>query len=144
MRIAEILNTKGSSVTTVGPDLDIRSLLALLTEHNIGAVVVSPDGSRITGIVSERDIVRALHLHGAALLDSPVSRIMTTEVRTCSPDDHVDGLRRVMTDHRVRHLPVVVDGRLTGIVSIGDVVKSAISELKTEREQLVEYLQGGY
>lgn len=144
MRIAEILRSKGSAVTTARPDLDIRALLALLADHNIGAVVVSPDGSRIAGIVSERDIVRALHRHGTVLLDSPVSRIMSTEVRTCAPDDHIEGLRRIMTDHRIRHLPVVADGELVGIVSIGDVVKSAISELKTEREQLVEYLQGGY
>ncbi|WP_327151605.1 CBS domain-containing protein [Nocardia sp. NBC_01329] len=144
MRIAEILRNKGSAVTTARPDLDIRALLALLAEHNVGAVVVSPDGSRIAGIVSERDIVRALHRHGTALLDWPVSRIMSTEVRTCAPDDHIEGLRRIMTDHRIRHLPVVADSELVGIVSIGDVVKSAISELKTEREQLVEYLQGGY
>lgn len=144
MRIAEILHNKGSAVTTARPDLDIRALLALLAEHNIGAVVVSPDGRRIAGIVSERDIVRALYRHGAALLDSPVSRIMSTDVRTCAPEDHVEGLRRIMTDLRVRHLPVVSGGELVGIVSIGDVVKSAISELATEREQLVEYLQGGY
>lgn len=144
MRIAEILNTKGSAVTTVRPETDIRALLALLAEQNIGAAVVSPDGYRIAGIVSERDIVRGLHRYGTALLDFPVTRIMTTEVRTCSPADRVDGLRGIMTDHRVRHLPVVDQGRLTGIVSIGDVVKSALSELTTEREQLVGYLQGGY
>lgn len=144
MRIAEILRTKGSDVTTVPPETSIHSLLAVLTEHNIGAVVVSSDGNHIAGIVSERDIVRALHLYGAELLDSPVSRIMTAQVRICAPDDHVDGLRRTMTEHRVRHLPVVADGRLVGIVSIGDVVKSALSELATEREHLVDYLQGSY
>lgn len=144
MRIAEILRTKGSDVTTVPPETGIHALLAVLTERNIGAVVVSPDGSHIAGIVSERDIVRALHLYGAELLDAPVSRIMTAHVRTCAPDDRVDGLRRTMTEHRVRHLPVVADGRLVGIVSIGDVVKSALSELATEREHLVDYLQGSY
>lgn len=100
--------------------------------------------SASAAIVSERDVVRSLHQHGAALLDAPVSQIMTTDVRTCDPDDLVDGLRRTMTDHRIRHLPVVRDGRLIGIVSIGDVVKSAISELATEREQLVGYVQGTY
>lgn len=144
MRIAEILHTKGSAVATVRPETDIRALLALLAEQNIGAAVVSPDGSRIAGIVSERDIVRGLHRFGAELLEQPVTRIMTTEVRTCSPGDRVDGLRSIMTDHRVRHLPVIDNGRLAGIVSIGDVVKSALSELTTEREQLVGYLQGGY
>ncbi|MGW0177863.1 CBS domain-containing protein [Nocardia sp. NPDC003345] len=145
MRIAEILRTKGSAVATVRPEADIRALLALLTEHNIGAAVVSPDGSIISGIITERDIVRALLRHGGQLLDRPVAQVMSTEVRTCGPEDEVDGLRGIMTEHRIRHLPVVDDeGRLAGIVSIGDVVKSALSELTTEREQLVEYLQGGY
>ncbi|MGW4770948.1 CBS domain-containing protein [Nocardia sp. NPDC004278] len=144
MQIAEILRRKGSDVATVAPETTVRTLLGTLAEHNIGAVVVSPDGSRITGIVSERDVVRSLHARGAALLDTPVSEIMTVDVRTCVPDDLVDGLRSTMTEHRVRHLPVVHDGRLVGIVSIGDVVKSAISELATERQHLVEYVQGQY
>ncbi|MBF6167855.1 CBS domain-containing protein [Streptomyces gardneri] len=144
MRISEILRRKGSDVATVAPDTTVRRLLATLAERNIGAVVVSPDGDAIAGIVSERDVVRSLHARGAALLDTPVSAIMTSEVRTCTPDDRVDGLRRTMTEHRIRHLPVVHEGRLVGIVSIGDVVKSAISELATEREHLVEYLQGRY
>jgi CBS domain-containing protein len=144
MRISEILRRKGSDVATVAPDTTVRTLLATLAERNIGAVVVSPDGDTIAGIVSERDVVRSLHARGAELLDTPVSAIMTSAVRTCAPDDRVDGLRRTMTDHRVRHLPVVHEGRLVGIVSIGDVVKSAISELATEREHLVEYLQGRY
>ncbi|UGT68395.1 CBS domain-containing protein [Nocardia gipuzkoensis] len=144
MRISEILRRKGSDVATVAPDTTVRTLLATLAERNIGAVVVSPDGGTIAGIVSERDVVRSLHARGADLLDTPVSAIMTAEVRTCALDDRVDGLRRIMTDHRIRHLPVVHEGRLVGIVSIGDVVKSAISELATERQHLVEYLQGKY
>ncbi|WP_406230872.1 CBS domain-containing protein [Nocardia sp. NBC_01009] len=144
MRIAEILRRKGTEVATVPPDTTVRNLLAALAEYNIGAVVVSPDGSRIAGIVSERDVVRSLHARGADLLDTRVSEIMTVDVHTCAPDDLVDGLRRTMTEHRIRHLPVVHDGQLIGIVSIGDVVKSAISELATEREHLVEYLQGRY
>ncbi|WP_330231268.1 CBS domain-containing protein [Nocardia sp. NBC_00508] len=144
MRISEILHRKGSDVATVAPDTTVRTLLAALAERNIGAVVVSPDGTAIAGIVSERDVVRSLHARGADLLDTPVSEIMTADVRTCAPDDRVDGLRRIMTEHRIRHLPVVHEGRLVGIVSIGDVVKSAISELATERQHLVEYLQGRY
>ncbi|WP_228001719.1 CBS domain-containing protein [Nocardia australiensis] len=144
MRIAEILHRKGSDVTTVPPETTVRSLLGTLAEHNIGAVVVSADGATIAGIVSERDVVRSLHARGADLLDTPVSEIMTADVRTCAPGDRVDGLRTTMTEHRVRHLPVVHEGRLIGIVSIGDVVKSAISELATERQHLVEYLQGKY
>lgn len=141
MRISEILRAKGADVATIAPDASVRRLLRLLAERNIGAVVVSADGSAIEGIVSERDIVRRLNEQGAALLDAPVSEIMTTPVRTCGPGDAVDGLRVTMTEHRIRHLPVVRDGRLVGIVSIGDLVKSTIAELETEREQLVDYIK---
>lgn len=141
MRIRDILRRKGDAVATVRPGSTVRELLATLAEHNIGAVVVSPDGIAIVGIASERDVVRHMHRRGAALLDAPVSEIMTAEVRTCGPDDAVDGLRHVMTERRIRHVPVVVNGRLVGIVSIGDIVKSAIDELETEREYLVGYLQ---
>ncbi|MFD6396869.1 CBS domain-containing protein [Nocardia sp. NPDC060249] len=144
MRIAEILRHKGRAVTTVPPHTTVRDLLAALADHNIGAVVVSPDGAVITGIVSERDVVRHLHAHGAALLDRPVTDIMTARVRTCGPDEDVSSLRDVMTEHRIRHMPVVKSDRLIGIVSIGDVVKSEITELAAEREHLVEYLQGNY
>jgi CBS domain-containing protein len=140
MRISEILRTKGEDVATIEPDAKVRRLLALLAEHNIGAVVVSADGSTIDGIASERDVVRRLNERGAGLLDEPVSSIMTATVRTCEPGDKVEDLRATMTEHRIRHVPVVRDGRLAGIVSIGDVVKSAIAELETEREQLVDYI----
>jgi len=144
MRIAEILRRKGNQVATVTPGTTVRELLATLAEHNIGAVVVSPGDGRIAGIASERDVVRGLHEYGPALLNAPVSDVMTTRVRTCAPEDHVDSLRSVMTDHRVRHLPVVHDGRVVGIVSIGDVVKSALDELVTERQLLVDYVEGRY
>ena len=142
MRIRDILRRKGDTVATVPPDATVRQLLAVLAEHNIGAVVVSADGASISGIVSERDVVRRLHDRGAGLLDRPVSDIMTAQVRSCGPGDQVEDLRRTMTEHRFRHVPVVEDGRLTGIVSIGDVVKSAIDELESEREHLVGYIQG--
>jgi CBS domain-containing protein len=141
MRITEILRKKGGEVATIPPDATVRRLLATLAEHNIGAVVVSGNGTTIEGIVSERDVVRRLNDRGAELLDGPVSSIMTVQVRTCSPDDNVEDLRATMTDHRIRHVPVVKDGGLVGIVSIGDVVKSAISELESEREHLVGYIQ---
>ncbi|GLZ13829.1 signal transduction protein [Actinomadura sp. NBRC 104425] len=141
MRIRDILRRKGDAVTTVRPEAAVRDLLATLAQHNIGAAVVSPDGTAIAGIVSERDVVRRLHEHGAALLGRPVREIMTAEVRTCTPDADVDELRRTMTEHRIRHLPVVDGGRLAGIVSIGDVVKSSIDELESEREYLVGYIQ---
>jgi CBS domain-containing protein len=141
MRIRDILRGKGDSVATVRPDSTVRELLATLAEYNIGAVVVSADGATIVGIASERDVVRRMHERGADLLSGPVSEIMTSEVRTCGLNDRVDDLRRIMTEHRIRHLPVVAGARLVGIVSIGDVVKSAIDELETEREQLVGYIQ---
>lgn len=140
MRIADILRTKGDRVATLPPEATVRDLLAVLAGRNIGAAVVSSDGSVIDGIVSERDVVRRLHEYGAGLLDAPVSAIMSSPVRTCAPADPVEGLRKVMTEHRIRHLPVVSEGRLAGIVSIGDVVKSAIDQLETEREQLVGYI----
>lgn len=142
MRISEILRAKGGEVVTIGPEATVRELLEVLAEHNVGAVVVSADGRTLDGIVSERDVVRRLHRIGAGLLDRPVAEIMTVVVHTCAPDDRVESLRATMTEHRIRHLPVVVNGRLVGIVSIGDVVKSAISELQTEREHLVQYLHG--
>src|SRR4051812_36052247 len=103
MRISEILRTKGAEVATIAPDAKVRSLLALLAEHNIGAVVVSSDGRSIEGIVSERDVVRRLNEHGAGLLDTAVSEIMTVTVRTCGPSDNVEDLRATMTEHRFRH-----------------------------------------
>ncbi|MFE3187636.1 CBS domain-containing protein [Nocardia sp. NPDC059240] len=142
MRISEILRRKGSGVVTIAPDATVRELLRVLSAHNVGAVVVSADGAAISGIVSERDIVRRLHSQGASLLDAPVSSIMTAAVHTCSPDDQVETLNATMTQHRIRHLPVLHEGRMVGVVSIGDVVKSQISELETEREALVRYLHG--
>ncbi len=96
----------------------------------------------MSGIVSERDVVRCLHRDGAGVLDATVADIMTAVVHTCAPDDDVETLNATMTEHRIRHLPVLADGRMVGIVSIGDVVKSQIAELETEREHLVRYLHG--
>ena len=139
MHISEVLKSKGDDVVTVSPAETVRSLVTTLAERNVGAVVVSSDGTSIEGIVSERDVVRGL-VDGTELLDSPVSTIMTAEVRTASPTDTVHDLMLLMTEHRVRHVPVVVDGRLRGIVSIGDLVKSRIGELEFERDQLDSYV----
>ncbi|MGL5863476.1 MAG: CBS domain-containing protein [Phycicoccus sp.] len=141
MRIADVIRRKGTGVVTVHPDSSVAELLALLAEHRIGAVVVSADGAAVGGIVSERDIVRHLHTDGAALLDAPVSQIMTAEVHTCAPEDVLDALEAQMTERRIRHVPVVVDDRLTAIVSIGDVVKYRIDDLQAERDQLRDYIQ---
>jgi CBS domain-containing protein len=142
MRIADVLRTKGSAVATIDPDLPVSELLRALAEHNVGAiVVVGPSG--VEGIVSERDVVRRLHEFGADLLSSPVSAIMTTDVFTCSPSDTVDSLTVVMTERRFRHVPVLSDGQLVGIVSIGDVVKSRIGQLEQSQDQLQAYIAQG-
>ena len=116
-------------------------MLAMLAEHRIGALVVSTDGETVAGIVSERDVVRHLHSGGAAILDGPVSAIMTSDVRTCAPETQISELEHTMTDHRIRHVPVLVDGKLHAIVSIGDVVKHRIEDLQAERDQLVGYIR---
>lgn len=140
MRIAALLSAKGDAVATVGPDATIKVAVGELRAHGIGALVVSSDGTHIEGIVSERDIVRALFDRHGSLLDEPVRSIMTSTVFTCSPSDEVESLMRVMTERRIRHVPVVRDGALVGIVSIGDVVKSRIGELEKDRKELVDYI----
>jgi CBS domain-containing protein len=141
MRISDVIRRKGDEVVTVGSDATVLRLLEILDQHHIGAVVVSDDGSTVTGIVSERDVVRHLHTDGVAVLDATVSTIMTSDVQTCRPEDGIEDLALVMTERRVRHIPVVVDGKLVAIVSIGDIVKGRIGELQTERDQLVGYIQ---
>jgi CBS domain-containing protein len=140
MRISDVIRGKGAKVVTITPETSVRQLLIVLAEHNIGAVVVSSDGATIQGIASERDIVRQL-TSGTDVLDRTVSSIMTSEVHTCEPGDHVDEVMRLMTQQRVRHVPMLIDGRLAGLVSIGDVVKTRIGELEFEREQLADYIR---
>jgi CBS domain-containing protein len=140
MRISQVLASKAiKDVITVRPDATVRELLGLLADHNVGALVVSTDGAEVEGIVSERDVVRRLR-EQEQLLDSAVATIMTTEVQTCRHEDLVNDLMQVMTERRVRHLPVVNEGKLVGIISIGDVVKSRMSELEFERDQLDSYV----
>lgn len=146
MRIREVLASKsgpdsppGEGLVTVTPQTTVRDLLSVLAEHNIGAAVVCDDDSPLDGIVSERDVVRAL-VSGPEALDSPVRDIMTTEVRTVTPNESVHDLMRLMTQYRIRHVPVLDGETLTGIVSIGDVVKSRIGELEFERDQLSSYV----
>lgn len=140
MRINEVLSAKVSpDVVTVRPGATVRELLTLLAEHNVGALIVSNDGVTVEGIVSERDVVRGLFDDESAL-NSPVSSIMTSHVRTCSRKDPVNQLMQVMTEFRIRHVPVVEDDKLVGIISIGDVVKSRMSELQFERDQLDSYV----
>lgn len=140
MRISDVLGAKPSQeVVTIAPEAGVRDLVAALAEHNVGALIVSSDGSTVEGIVSERDVVRHLHSEGT-VVNNTVSAIMTTDVETCAPDVLLDDLMKVMTDKRIRHVPVVEDGALVGIVSIGDVVKHRIDQLQFERDQLDSYV----
>jgi CBS domain-containing protein len=142
MRIADVLRNKGAAVTTINPDATVRELLAGLADQNIGAMVVVGDEG-VVGIVSERDVVRQLHTHGASALTRPISTIMTTMVATCSKTDTVDEISVLMTKNRVRHVPVLDGKKLIGIVSIGDVVKTRMEELQAEQEQLHSYITQG-
>ena len=140
MRIGDVLHAKASSeVVTIDPDAGVRELVAKLAEHNVGALIVSSDGTTLDGIVSERDVVRHLHSDGT-VVNNTVAAIMTTVVETCDEDSDVHELMKVMTQRRIRHVPVVHDGRLIGIISIGDVVKHRIDQLEFERDQLDSYV----
>lgn len=140
MRIGDVLSAKSSrEVVTISPDAGVRELLALLAEHNVGALIVSSDGERLDGIVSERDVVRRLHADGT-VLNNTVGAIMTAVVETCTVETPLDDLMKVMTERRIRHVPVVRDDRLVGIISIGDVVKHRIDQLEFERDQLDNYV----
>jgi CBS domain-containing protein len=141
MHIKDVLQSKGSTtVITIAPDATVRELVELLAAHNIGAVVVSEDGAVPAGIVSERDVVRRITEDG--LMDREVSAIMTAEVQVCEPHDLLDDLMVMMTEHRIRHVPVLDDGMLIGLVSIGDAVKVRMRELEYERDQLNNYVTG--
>lgn len=142
MRITDVINRKGSDVVTARGTQDVSHLVGLLSARNIGAIVIVDGDGAVVGIAGERDIVRALHRYGTGALALPISAIMTSEVHTCSPEDDLADIAGKMTQLRVRHIPVVVDGRLTAIVSIGDLVKSRIDQLQSDQEHLVTYLQG--
>lgn len=143
MRISDLLRRKGQNVVTIGSDATIDELVTLLAEHGIGAVVVSddPEAGVVTGIVSERDVVRALPGAGDGFLATLVGEIMTADVHTCAPEDEVQAVAREVTERRIRHVPVTADGRLAGIVTIGDIVKGRIDDLQAERDQLTDYIQ---
>ena len=143
MRVSGILAAKGSTVATIDPGATIAEAADELRLRGVGALVVSHDGRSIAGIVSERALVRRLAERGEHMLTEPVASIMTAEVLTCSPEDAVEDLMRRMTDHRMRHLPVTVEGVLAGIVSIGDVVKWRVTELEDEARHLHDYITTG-
>ncbi|HEV2428084.1 MAG TPA: CBS domain-containing protein [Acidimicrobiales bacterium] len=140
MRVANLLSTKGRDVTTIDESGTVAEAVALLKEHRIGALVVTGEGSPLAGILSERDVVRALAERGAAILDERVADLMTAEVTTCTEATTVTDLMGLMTAHRIRHVPVVADGVLIGMVSIGDVVKARFEELEGEKRDLLDYV----
>ena len=141
MNVEFILKGKGRAVVTVAPDASVEQAVALLSRRGIGALVVSDDdGTTVAGILSERDVVRALGEHGVGILTQPVSALMTRHVFTCAPHDSIADLMAEMTDKRIRHLPVVENGRLAGIVSIGDVVKNRLDEVETEANSLRQFI----
>ncbi len=140
MRIKDVLQAKQHrDVVTIRPEAGVRELVATLADHNIGAVIVSSDGSAMDGIVSERDVVRRMHSDGT-VIDNTVGAIMTEVVKTCAPDDDLDEVLMVMTEGRFRHIPVCAGDDLVGVVSIGDLVKHKIDQLQFERDQLDSYV----
>lgn len=140
MKINDVVHGKSSQeVVSISPEASVRELIDLLAQHNVGALVVSEDGEHLIGIVSERDVVRQLH-SDEDVMERTVSHIMTTDVHTCAGEDSLSDLMQAMTERRIRHVPVVADGRFTGIISIGDVVKSRIRQLEFERDQLDSYV----
>ena len=141
MLVKNILASKLGEVVTIEPTAGLTAAVKLLTERRIGAVVILGADRRIVGILSERDIVRALAEQGPTVLNEPVSQVMTREVKTCTANDTIDGLMGRMTTGKFRHMPVVEQGKLIGIVSIGDVVKNRVEEIEHEAEALRDYVR---
>jgi CBS domain-containing protein len=142
MNVETILRGKGRNVATIRPDETVGAVVERLISRNVGALVVSADGTSVDGIISERDIVHCLAARGPDLLSLRVADVMTRDVITCDPDDTVDQLMAEMTNRRIRHFPVVEDGRLCGIVSIGDVVKNRLDEVEYEARSLRSFIAG--
>jgi CBS domain-containing protein len=139
MKVSDILHAKGSNVVTVPPTATVMTLVHRLKMERVGAAIVTRDGKTIDGIISERDVAWGLAEHGADLLDFRVADVMTKSVLTCTPDDTITSIARIMTERRLRHLPVLSQGDLAGVVSIGDVVKHRIDEMQLEANVLRDY-----
>lgn len=141
--VTDLLHAKGHDVATIAQDASVRTAVELLRERGVGALVVSADGATIGGIISERDVVRAIAARGDDALAGAVADLMTTDVHTCTPRTTVGELMSVMTERRFRHCPVVVEGELAGMISIGDVVRARVEELEQEAQQLSDYIATG-
>jgi len=142
MHVSAVIKRKGNTIVTITADQTISAAANLLTVNRIGAVLVVDREGGIVGIISERDIIRGVSEHGAKVLDHPVEQLMTREVQTCRPGDTIADIMGVMTRQRIRHLPVMEDGKLQGIISIGDVVKQRLDETELEVETLRGYVVG--
>jgi len=140
-RVSSVLKHKGHEVVTVAPNQTVTAIVKVLTQHRIGAVPVVNERGEIIGIISERDIIRGMAQHADAVLTLAADRLMSRDVKTCSSEDQLDDLMEVMTRQRIRHLPVVAEGALHGIVSIGDVVKQRLEEVQSEAEELRNYIR---
>ena len=138
--VRNILEAKGASVVAIAPTATVEEAVSRLKQAGIGALVVSGDGRRVEGIISERDVVRGLADHGHGVYDRPVRQLMTTEVFTCSPDDSTTAVMAAMTERRFRHVPVVENGELCGIISVGDILKKRVDEVQTEANALRQYI----
>jgi CBS domain-containing protein len=141
MTVTSILTAKGRDVVTIEPSADLAAACKLLSDRRIGAAVVLGAGGRVTGIISERDIVRALAKSGASALQQPVGQVMTRDVASCGENDEVGSLMQRMTSGKFRHMPVVADDRLVGIISIGDVVKDRVDAIEQERDAMRDYIR---
>ena len=140
MTVRRILNLKGSDVVTIAPEKKLLDAIALLTKHRIGALIVTEKNNQVVGVLSERDIVHLLSNKDANRFENTVSSAMTSAVKSCKPDDSIQHIMQVMTTGRFRHMPVVDNGRLAGVISIGDVVKLRLEEMERESEHLKEYI----
>ncbi len=141
MNVKAILTAKGGDIVCIEPSADLAAAVKLLSTHRIGAVLIRGAGGRLGGILSERDIVRAISEHGAAALKLPVSQVMTRNVATCGEDDSIASIMERMTAGKFRHMPVLANGELIGLVSIGDVVKQRVGEIEQESEALRDYIR---
>jgi CBS domain-containing protein len=140
-KVSAVLEHKGHTVVTVAPRDTVAALVNVLSRNRIGAAPVVDEAGHLAGIISERDVIRCMAQHGETVTGLAVERLMTTEVRTCTPEDAIVELMEVMTLQRIRHLPVVSDGKLAGIVSIGDVVKQRLAEAQSELDELRNYIR---
>jgi CBS domain-containing protein len=140
MNVSNLLATKGREVATISQERSVTDALAILKERGVGALVVTGSLPPLVGILSERDIVRALATQGVDALDADVAELMTSEVRVCDEDTSMASLMGLMTEHHIRHVPVVQDGKLAGLVSIGDVVKARLDELESDKQELLDYV----